>query len=107
NHEGRYRLIDRFIGLLQDASGARRSMSEVARKMGYTPEYLIRIVKRETGMTPKAIVLQMRVQEAKELLEATSLNISEIAEQLGYHDVFSFSQQFKHKTGQSPTAYRR
>jgi AraC family transcriptional regulator, arabinose operon regulatory protein len=34
------------------------------------------------------------------------LSVSEIAEQLGYRDLFFFSRQFMQKEGMSPTEYR-
>lgn len=45
----------------------------------------------------------IRIDKAKELLLYSGLNISEIADQLGYPDVHSFSRAFKRITGVSPS----
>ncbi|MCR5719844.1 MAG: AraC family transcriptional regulator [Lachnospiraceae bacterium] len=47
----------------------------------------------------------MRITYAKELLRSTPLNISEIADKLGYNSIHYFSRQFKKQTGMSPTEY--
>lgn len=43
---------------------------------------------------------------ALRLLEST-LNVSQIALELGYRDVFLFSRQFKSVMGENPSAYRQ
>lgn len=104
--EHRYRLVDRFLVSMQGDNRKRLTVAGVAAKLGFSTDHFIRLIKRETGRTPKTIMLETRINEAKHLLERTSLNISEIAFELGYEDVFSFSQQFKSKAGVSPTSYR-
>ena len=104
--ERRYRVVDRFLECLQGDNRQRLTVAGVAAKLGFSTDHFIRLIKRETGRTPKTIMLEMRMNEAKHLLERTSLNVSEIAYELGYEDVFSFSQQFKAKAGVSPTVHR-
>ena len=48
----------------------------------------------------------MGVSRARQLLAETGLTISQIAEALGFRDVFFFSRQFTQRTGQTPSAYR-
>lgn len=105
--ERRYRIVDRFMEILQGDDRSRLTVTEAARVLGFSTDYFIRLIKRETGRTPKTIMLEIRIREAKHLLTRTLLNISEIAFELGYEDVFSFSQQFKAKTGLSPSAFRK
>jgi AraC family transcriptional regulator of arabinose operon len=51
--------------------------------------------------------IRQRVQRAQQLLRGSSMQISEIADALGYVDVYFFSRQFKQATGVSPSTYRR
>ena len=51
--------------------------------------------------------LGLRAERAKELLRESDRNISQLAEELGYENVYYFSSQFRRFTGMSPTEYRR
>lgn len=52
------------------------------------------------------LVDQVRLERAGELLEKTSMNLSQIADALGYADAANFTRAFKRWTGQSPSQYR-
>ncbi|MEO9146437.1 MAG: AraC family transcriptional regulator [Ginsengibacter sp.] len=62
--------------------------------------------KNITGLSPYEYHLSLRMNMAKELLNSTTLNISEIAYQTGFESVFYFSKLFKRKVGFSPKHYR-
>jgi transcriptional regulator GlxA family with amidase domain len=51
-------------------------------------------------------MIRRRIQRAATLLSESSLTISQIADAMGYRDVYFFSRQFKQKMGQSPRTYR-
>ena len=72
---------------------------------------------RNTGLSVKQGVLQAhtsfsnelkiyRIEQGCLLLESTNMAISDIADQLGFHDVASFRRMFKKEVGQAPTEYR-
>lgn len=61
---------------------------------------------RVTGMAPGQYQQQIRMNRACEWLRQSEWTISEIAERVGYENVFYFSRLFKSKTGKSPTGYR-
>jgi AraC-like DNA-binding protein len=48
----------------------------------------------------------VRTARARQLLAETGHTISQIAETLGFCDVFFSSRQFTQRTGQTPSAYR-
>ncbi|MFN2362420.1 MAG: AraC family transcriptional regulator [Marinobacter sp.] len=52
------------------------------------------------------LVDQVRLERAGELLEKTTMNLSQIADALGYADAANFTRAFKRWTGQSPSQYR-
>jgi AraC-like DNA-binding protein len=83
------------------------TVSEIAAKLGYSPDHFCRIFKRSLGRTPKEFALEARLDRAMELLDASELTALAISRLLGYRQYTFFCQQFKRKTGMTPTQYRR
>ncbi|KAA1174232.1 AraC family transcriptional regulator [Marinobacter salinexigens] len=52
------------------------------------------------------LVDQVRLDRAGELLQNTGMNLSQIADTLGYADAANFTRAFKRWTGKSPSQYR-
>ena len=65
--------------------------------------YLARLFKQYLQMTPTAYINNEKMHYAGELLQNTDMNISEIAEYLGYCDVFYFSRLYKRTFGVPPS----
>ena len=59
-----------------------------------------------TGVSPKAYMTQIKIDNACKLLERTDLNISEVAKVIGIEDVNYFSRIFKQHTGHSTKFYK-
>jgi len=68
---------------------------------------LYRKLKAVTGWSVNSLIREVRIIEAKKLLQNPELNISEIAYQLGFSDPLYFSKFFKKETGQPPIHYRK
>ncbi len=62
---------------------------------------------KATGMSPLEFVHMLRLEEAKQLLEATSKPVEAIANDVGYEDPSFFSRLFRRKVGITPAQYRR
>ncbi|MBW7471855.1 AraC family transcriptional regulator [Marinobacter sp. M216] len=54
----------------------------------------------------QALVDRVRLERAGELLTNTGMNLSQIADALGYADAANFTRAFKRWTGTSPSQYR-
>ncbi|HEY0827345.1 MAG TPA: helix-turn-helix domain-containing protein [Bacilli bacterium] len=68
-------------------------------------DYINRIFKKVTGHTITRYVNMVRINHAKELIEATHLSFSEIGYLTGLNDPFYFSKVFKQYVGLSPLQY--
>jgi two-component system response regulator YesN len=62
---------------------------------------------QETGLTFTQYLTALRIGKAKELLEATEMRSSQIAQEIGYNDSHYFSYLFKKNTGMTPGEYRK
>ena len=58
------------------------------------------------GMSPRDMMLRLRLQHAKNLLLESSLTIKEIAERCGYVRQHEFARSFRQQTGVTPRAWR-
>lgn len=79
---------------------------EIAELTGLSPRYLNRLYKRYTGKSLKEYITNTRVERAKHLLAETSMTVGQVAETLGYSDIYFFSKQFKKYTGMPPSSLR-
>lgn len=72
---------------------------------GISHTYFKKIFKDLFGITPKAYIIQLRMQYACDLLVTKQYKINEIAEMCGYQNAFYFSNSFKAFSGISPSEY--
>ena len=63
--------------------------------------------RQATGMPPLEYVHTLRLEEAKQMLEATEQPIEAIANEVGYEDAGFFSRLFRRKVNLAPGEYRR
>lgn len=77
-----------------------------ATNLNLTPERLIEICQKSFGQSPKSIILNKKVTEAKRLLYFTEKSIGEVAYEVGFDDSSYFSRIFKRKTGISPSRFK-
>ena len=79
---------------------------EVCKKLNIDRFYLTHVFKQEIGIPPVKYVIGKRMQQARELLETTELDINMIAKSCGYSDPAYFCRVFKSTQGQTALAYR-
>jgi transcriptional regulator GlxA family with amidase domain len=87
-----------------------RELDAIARvtvKAGIAERTLKRRFKAATGNSLIEYVQNLRVEEAKTLLESSDLPVDEISFKAGYSDSSFFRRLFKRLTGLSPSQYRK
>ncbi|MBQ8432075.1 MAG: helix-turn-helix domain-containing protein [Clostridia bacterium] len=104
DEQGTARRIMRF---LEQDPHPQFSLDLLTSEFHYSKEYLIRLFKKATGMTPYRYWLLLRLKRACFALEQGQKSVEEIALECGYGEISSFSKQFKKCYGISPTEYRR
>ena len=68
---------------------------------------LFELCHREFQKTPGELILEVRIDAARELLENPKLTTAEIAQAVGFPDASYFCQRFRRACGKTPTEYRR
>lgn len=91
---------------LREKLGAKISMGALAAHLQLSPRTLNRRFRNATGKTPSAYLQALRLAQSKDLLRHSNLRVSEIAWQVGLHDVSHFSRLFREQAGITPLQYR-
>ena len=60
-----------------------------------------------TGMSPLEYVHKLRLEEAKQMLEAGDQSVDEVAAEVGYQDSSFFGRLFRRQVSMTPAQYRR
>ncbi len=92
---------------LQEHHAGAIERQEVAELVGISPDYLSRMFRQETGMSPWQYLNRLRIAHAQELLLSTTDSVTEIGSQVGFSDAAYFSRKFRIETGLSPQAFRK
>lgn len=79
----------------------------LAQRFGFGVRNFKRRFKEATGYTPLAYLQTLRLEQAKQLLEATRMSLDSITYKVGYTDSNSFRRLFVQRVGLLPAAYRK
>ncbi|MBI3832118.1 MAG: helix-turn-helix transcriptional regulator [Planctomycetes bacterium] len=90
---------------IRERAGGGLSVDELAAAVNVSPTQLRRIFHAARGLSPKAALTAWRIDAAKRLLRDGRLNVSQVAEKVGYGNLPRFSAAFKATVGVSPSAY--
>ncbi|WP_299083696.1 GlxA family transcriptional regulator [uncultured Paraglaciecola sp.] len=91
---------------LQDNYHRNIKVSEVAKRFDMSVRNFNRRFKQATAQSPLQYLQQKRIDIAKDLLQTSNLNVSEVADKIGYQDVGYFTELFKKLLSTSPREYR-
>ncbi len=92
---------------IEENLAAEFSLDTLAKICGISREQFCRAFKGEFGEAPLEYRNRLRHGAAERMLRYSGMPIKEIAERLGYSDIYSFSKAFKKYSGESPAAFRK
>jgi AraC-like DNA-binding protein len=99
-------LIRDFNFLVEQHFRNKHSVDEYALLLSKSPKTLANLFKKAGNKTPSQFIQGRIMLEARRLLRYTDKSVSEIAYEIGYEDIQSFSRFFKKQENQSPTDFR-
>lgn len=102
-----HQLAYRFRMLLQEHISVQHDVSFYAQACNHSSSYFGEKIRAITGFTPKQLIIQYLIAEAKKYLTHSEKSVKEISYGLGYQDSSYFGRIFKEQTGMSPIEYRR
>lgn len=109
SHEILTRLEDLLTNYFNSGALAQKglpSVTYIAENLNISPGYLSGLLKSLTGQNTQQHLHHKLIELAKEKLSTTNLSVSEIAYELGFEHLQSFSKLFKIKTSFSPMEFR-
>lgn len=74
---------------------------------GISEVYLRKLFSNLFGITPAKYVTDVRIEKAKSMLISGIMSVSEVAEAVGFSNIYHFSKTFKRVTGYTPTEYTK
>jgi AraC family transcriptional activator of pobA len=109
-----HQILDKLEKLLSEhfssddlATKALPTVQYISASLNISPTYLSSLLKTLTGQSTQQHIHDKLIEKAKEKLSTSELSVSEIAYELGFEHLQSFSKLFKAKTQLSPMEFRK
>ncbi|MFD8309141.1 helix-turn-helix domain-containing protein [Streptomyces sp. NPDC059690] len=99
--------VEAAVARMYERFGDPLTVADIAQNAALGLFDFSRLFKEETGVSPGKFLDAVRVGEARKLLDATSMSITEISRAVGYAGPDSFAGAFTAGVGLSPGRFRR
>ena len=99
-------LFQQATRMIQERPGG-LGLAELARQLDISERSLRNLFYSQAGCSPKHYQMKLKLELAAELLLITRQRIGEIADQLGFSSLYTFSRSFSRYFGVGPRQYRR
>ncbi|MFE8701574.1 response regulator [Cytobacillus sp. FJAT-54145] len=99
-------VVNKCMQYIQDNYFKPLSLADVAHAVHVSSSHLNRLLKKETAKTFTEILLNVRINKAKDLLKQ-DYNIEVVSDMVGFNSSAYFAVSFKKFTGISPSQYKR
>ena len=85
----------------------RITIEELAEHLNLSTSYLSRLFKKEMGINVSQYINELKIEQAKNMLQNSDMKIIEIANYLSFSSQSHFIQVFRKITGVTPNKYRQ
>jgi AraC-like DNA-binding protein len=105
-HEnGDARCFNEIIRIIVDNPGCIFTIEELCQRAMFSKSALEKLFIRNTGMSVIKYCRYRKVEQAKKYLREDVMNVTQIAEKLGFSSIHYFSRTFRQFVGMSPNEY--
>ncbi len=101
------RLVARFTDLMEREFRSGAGVGDMAGKLGVTATHLTRCCQQTCARSAIDLLQDRRIFEARKMLAETRLPVGRIGASIGFTSAAYFTRAFQHRTGFSPSAFRR
>lgn len=99
--------VQRAIRLMDRFALESLSIRDLATKLGVSERWLRQLFQQQVGASPQAILLSKKLDAARNLLDKSSLSITDIAFSSGFQSLRRFNDAFKIRFQKTPSTFRR
>lgn len=104
-HLNYQQIIKNIKELLEVNLSKKITLDLISNELKISVSQVKKIFKQETGLSIITYLTNLRIDESKRLIHESTLNFTQIAEQVGYENIYYFSKVFKENTGMTLTEY--
>lgn len=99
--------LNRYIEIVKaNISNQELDVSVIYQALGMSRANFYRKVKAVTGLSPIELIKNIRLEAGAKLLKESNMNVSEVAQHIGFSSRSYFARSFKAVYGMSPTEYQ-
>lgn len=91
--------------IVENIENSELNVSTICQELNVGRNKLQKEIKTEVGMTPVEFIRSIRLNEAKNLLSAEDITVSEVAYSVGFNNLSYFSRSFKTEFGVLPSEW--
>lgn len=98
--------LEKIIAYLDEHYSDDIVFEDMAKEIGISYSYMRKLVYEGTGKSLIDYINHKRIQAAKQLLIRSTLNVAQIAAEVGYNNIQSFNRFFRKYEGVTPSSYK-
>jgi transcriptional regulator GlxA family with amidase domain len=98
--------VEKAVQFMESNSQRKLRLHQIAAGVGMSRSRLSALFLAHLDVSPMRLLKTIRMQQARALLQSSSLNIKEIAAHAGFNDISHFIRDFSRLYGKSPRAIR-
>ena len=100
-------VVEAALKILQQDFAFLDGIGDLAQRLQVSQEYLTRVFREHVGMTPGKYLVQVRVEQAKLLLQRNEHSVAFVADACGFTNCNYFARVFRNIVGVTPSVYAR
>lgn len=100
-------IIKNMIGFIQQSYMKKISLGDISASGAVGNSKCCKLFAKYTHQTPNTYLAQYRLVKSMQLLNSTDMNVTEIANAVGFSSSSYYAESFRNWSGQTPSEYRK